>query len=167
MKIKIFTLQFNSRTESFDDSMVTRFLADKETLSITDYFFTKNDAPYLTLVVRYRPTALPEPAAIQTDGKPKNNKRDESWRELLTEADMPLFKTLRDWRHERAKQDGIPPYVICNNSQLAEVVKTRPGTLTALGALEGFGKKTLEKYGREILSLLSAPIAAQEEPAHA
>jgi hypothetical protein len=39
--------------------------------------------------------------------------------------------------------------------------------LTALGALEGFGKKTLEKYGREILSLLSAPIAAQEEPAHA
>jgi formylglycine-generating enzyme required for sulfatase activity len=155
MQIHVFTLRFNPVTERFDDSGVTGFLADKEVLAIRDHFFVKDDVPYLVLVVRYRAAVLPAPAATAKS----EQSRDESWRELLTEADLPLFETLRTWRSERCKQEGIPPYVICNNRQLAEVVKTRPPTLAALGRIDGFGEAKLKKYGNDLLALVAGAAA--------
>jgi ATP-dependent DNA helicase RecQ len=152
MLAKIFTLRFNPATESFDDTAVTAFLADKEVCSIRDHFFVKDDVPYLTLVVRYRPAAV---APSTPEPRRAGRQRDESWRQTLAQEDWPLFNTLRDWRAERAKADGIPPYVICNNRQLAEVVKVRPDTLAALGAIEGFGEAKLKKYGKELLTLIA------------
>ncbi len=83
MQVRVFTLRFNPVTERFDDSAVSGFLADKEVYSIHDHFFVKDDVPYLALVVCYRAAAVPP--AEQT-AKPAR-KRDESWRDLLTEAD--------------------------------------------------------------------------------
>ncbi len=40
-------------------------------------------------------------------------------------------------------EESIPPYVISNNQQLAEVAKARPETLAALSSLEGFGDTKL------------------------
>lgn len=65
---------------------------------------------------------------------------------------------------ERAKADGIPPYVICNNRQLAEVVRVRPDTLTALGAIEGFGEAKLKRYGKALLALVAGAPAGQPDP---
>jgi hypothetical protein len=74
MQVRIFTLRFNPVTESFDDSVVASFLADKDVLAIRDHFFVKDDTPYLTLVVRYRAAAL---LASANAAKPEH-KRDES-----------------------------------------------------------------------------------------
>ncbi len=159
MQIRIFTLRFSPVTESFDDSAVAGFLADKEALSIRDHFFTKDDVPYLTLVIRYRTAALPSPAET-AKSKQKSN---DAWREQLDDADWPLFKTLRSWRNEQCKQEGIPPYIICNNQQLANVVKARPETLAALGDIEGFGEAKLKKYGQALLALIAGePLPAKE-----
>ncbi len=159
MQVHIFTLRFNPATESFDHSAVVGFLADKEVLSIRDHFFMKEEVPYLTLVVCYRVAVLPAPA----DTARPEQKRDESWRELLTEADWPLFNTLRAWRTERCKQESIPPYVICNNRQLAEIVKARPKTLAALGRIQGFGEGKLKKYGNDLLALIAGEAPQQQE----
>jgi superfamily II DNA helicase RecQ len=120
MQVLVFTLRFNPATKAFEDSAVTQFLADQEVCSIHDHFFVKDDTPYLTLVVYYRTRPAPPPSP---DAQGEGRRRDESWRELLAKEDWPLFNTLRDWRAERAKADGVPPYVIANNRQLAEVVK--------------------------------------------
>jgi ATP-dependent DNA helicase RecQ len=81
----------------------------------------------------------------------------------LTETDWPLFNTLRNWRSERAKQEGIPPYVICNNRHLAEIVKARPQTLAALGQIEGVGEAKIKKYGKELLAfIVGEPTKNQE-----
>ena len=127
-------------------------------LSISDHFFVKDDVPYLALVVRYRAAPVPAPAEPARPGA----QRDESWRELLAEADWPLFNALRSWRTERAKREGIPPYVICNNRQLAELVNARPATLAALGGIEGFGEAKLKKYGKDLLALIGG--RAQQRP---
>jgi len=158
MLVRIFTLRFNPAAERFDDSAVAGFLADKEVLSISDHFFVKDEVPYLALVVRYRAAPVPAPAEA-----PRAGQRDESWRELLAEADWPLFNTLRAWRAERAKQAGIPPYVICNNRQLAEVVSARPTTLAALGRMEGIGEAKLRKYGKDLLALIAGEAKRQPE----
>jgi ATP-dependent DNA helicase RecQ len=49
MKVRIFLLRFNSMTETFDDSAVAGFIADKEALSVENHFFVKDEVPYLTL----------------------------------------------------------------------------------------------------------------------
>ncbi len=159
MLVRVFAVRFNPATESFDDSAVAGFLADKEVLSISDHFFLNDDVPYLALVVRYR--AAPAPAAAEPARAA--SQRDESWRELLAEADWPLFNALRSWRAERAKQAGIPPYVICNNRQLAEVISSRPATLAALGRIEGFGEAKLKKYGTDLLALIGGDVKGQPE----
>ena len=100
MHVRVFTLRFSPATERFDDSSVVGFLADKEMLSIRDHFFVTDDVPYLTLVVCYRIANPPAPA-VSDKAKPQ---RDDSWREKLTEADWPLFKTLRAWRSDRIAQ---------------------------------------------------------------
>jgi ATP-dependent DNA helicase RecQ len=149
MHIRVFTLKFNPVLDGFDDSELQSFIRDKDILSVTDHFFVKDGMPYLILVVHFHP----EP--VETNAKhPKKHARDESWRDLLTEADWPLFNSLRNWRRERANQDGLPPYIICTNRMLAQIVHERPQSLESLGKIHGFGSRKLEKYGRNLLDLM-------------
>ncbi|MCZ0931662.1 MAG: HRDC domain-containing protein, partial [Oligoflexia bacterium] len=103
-----------------------------------------DEIPYLTLVAQYKPLTL---------SSGEKTKGHEEWRQLLNEADRPLFNTLRQWRNERSKKEGIPPYIILNNKQLAEVCKRRPQSQYDLMKVEGIGKAKAEKYGEDILKL--------------
>ncbi len=152
MLVKVLSLSFNSNIGGFNDEEVRNFMVGKEILSVTDHFFIRNDIPYLTLVVKYFPyrqEAELKPVAAQVQTK----KGDESWKEGLTDADMGLFNLFRDWRSQRCKKDGVPPYVLMTNKQMAEVVKLRPQSMAELMKVEGFGKAKAEKYGEEILKI--------------
>jgi len=153
MLVRVFTLGFNPATERFDDEPVRDFLGDKEVVSISDHFFLRDAAPYLALVVCYRPS-VPQTTRAGESGD-TTRKRDESWRDALGKADWPLFNRLRDWRGERAKAEGIPPYVICNNRQLVEVLRRRPTKLAELAEVDGFGDAKLKKYGAELLQMIA------------
>lgn len=150
MLIRIMTLKFNPVLEQFDDAALQDYLKDKETLSVRDHFFIKNDTPYITLIIQCHDS--PENSSVPS----RPGKSDESWRELLKPHELPLFNTLRNWRAERAKKDGIPPYIICTNRQLAEMVGQRPQSLSGLSEIKGFGKAKVDTYGKAILSLLRA-----------
>ena len=160
MHVRVFTLRFDPAIEAFDDAPVREFLADKAICDVRDHFFVREGVPYLTLVLTYHPGAAPAPTPAAEPGAGVR-RRDESWRELLSKADWPLFNTLREWRAERAKADGVPPYVIANNRQLAEVVKDCPQTLSALGVIEGFGDAKLRRYGKELLALVAGAAVGQ------
>ncbi len=149
MHVRVFTLKFNPVLDRFDDTELQTFMRDKYVLSVNDYFFMKDGMPYLTLVVQFHP----EPVELNVQD-PKKHARDESWRDLLTETDWPLFNTLRGWRKERANQDGVPLYIICTNRLLAQIVHERPQSRDAIGKIHGFGAGKMQKYGRELLTLL-------------
>ncbi len=162
MDVRIFTLRFDQTIERFDDSQFRDFIKDKEVVSLSDHFFLRDNVPYLTLVVGFH---LP---AFEDGTKPSQkgvNKRDESWRELLKENDIPLFNTMRGWRNEAAKQEGIPPYVICTNRELAAIVVARPQSLNGLGEIKGVGEGKLKKYGTAMLALLARGSAGKEKGA--
>ena len=162
MLVRVITLRFEPVIGSFDDAPLREFLKDKEVLSIRDYFFVKNEVPYLTVLVTY----YPHRSETASPAVPRNHQSDgASWRTLVTEAELPLFNTLRDWRAERSKRDGVPPYVIGTNRQFAAMVKTRPQSLSKLAEIEGFGKAKLEKYGEEILALLARAALPLQAPA--
>lgn len=149
MLIRIITLRFSAALEGFDDSPLIDFIKDKSVLSLREHFFIRNEVPYLAVVVIYEPVLEQEKPQVS-----KQKQRDESWRGLLKDTDMPLFDNLRSWRAERCKQDGIPPYVICNNKELARLVLARPQNLSGLMQIEGFGQGKIDKYGKELLALL-------------
>ncbi len=70
-------------------------------------------------------------------------------------SDDPRFDALRTWRSERAKDDGVPAYVIAHDATLAEIADARPTTIAALHRIKGMGPARLQRYGPEILAVLA------------
>ncbi|WP_240325606.1 DNA helicase RecQ [Sphingomonas mesophila] len=67
----------------------------------------------------------------------------------------PLFEALRAWRRERAKAQGVPPYVIFHDSTLRAVAAARPGNAAELSRVEGIGDIKLERHGESLLAALA------------
>jgi DNA helicase II / ATP-dependent DNA helicase PcrA len=70
-------------------------------------------------------------------------------------GDDALLEALREWRRERAKQDAVPAYVIAHDSTLAAIADDRPQSMAALRRVKGMGPLKLDRYGAEILAILS------------
>lgn len=62
-----------------------------------------------------------------------------------------LFKALKEWRTERAKEDGVPAFVVLHQRVLIQIVVNLPDKQSDLKKIKGVGDKTLEKYGQDIL----------------
>jgi DNA helicase II / ATP-dependent DNA helicase PcrA len=70
-------------------------------------------------------------------------------------ADGPLAEQLRAWRRKRAEADGVPAYVVFNDRTLAALSERRPRSRGELLAVEGIGPSKLDRYGDELLALLT------------
>jgi len=81
-------------------------------------------------------------------------KAKDAWKQLLDKDDMALFETLRIWRNETSKKVGTPPYVICNNEQLATIAHSRPEDSAQLQQIQGIGENTVKDYGQMIIELI-------------
>ena len=71
------------------------------------------------------------------------------------EPDDPLYAELKQWRLERARKDEKPAYVIFHNSTLAEIVRRGPRTREELATVPGVGPAKLERYGDDLLSVIT------------
>ena len=154
MNVRVFTLRYDGVLCGFDDGVVREFTADKEVHSIHDHAFVHQGVPHLTLVVFYHHVAGENSVPNGKNRAGNAEPRNDSWRKILSPATMPLFNTLREWRAGKAKAEGVPPYFIVTNQQLAEIVRDRPESAAGLGRIEGIGKGKLDRYGKEILDLL-------------
>lgn len=74
--------------------------------------------------------------------------------------DASLYEALRLWRLAESKGQGIPPYVIFHDSVLREIASLKPATLDELAQVKGVGASKLERYGRNVLGVLGAPVPA-------
>jgi ATP-dependent DNA helicase RecQ len=72
-----------------------------------------------------------------------------------TPTDGALFDRLRGWRAAIAKEHGVPAYVVLHDHTLHAIAQTQPQTLGELGSISGIGEKKLERYGAQILALVS------------
>jgi DNA helicase-2/ATP-dependent DNA helicase PcrA len=71
------------------------------------------------------------------------------------EPDDPVFTELKKWRLERSRADGVPAYVVFHNAALAEIAARKPSSLGDLASVPGVGPAKLERYGAEVLSVLT------------
>ena len=67
-----------------------------------------------------------------------------------------LFRQLKEWRARKAKQQGVAHFQILHQRILIQIAVGLPDTAADLIKINGVGKKTLEKYGEELLALVVA-----------
>ncbi|MBB6633729.1 HRDC domain-containing protein [Cohnella thailandensis] len=71
-------------------------------------------------------------------------------------ANEDTVAPLRHWRRAKATEEKRSAYLIATNRELHLVAVFLPRTPEELGQLPGFGKTKVEKYGAELLELVSA-----------
>jgi superfamily II DNA helicase RecQ len=159
--LKIFTVKFEEKIESFNDSIITNFLSDKVIIKWESQFFERKNCQFWTVIVEYVPTTVSGGVVSQKTAA----KKEENYKEILTETDWPLFKRLKEWREETSKAEGVPPYIVFTNLQLAKIAVTRPESLNSLQQIEGVGNVKREKYGKAIINIvmsLGKPLKTEE-----
>jgi ATP-dependent DNA helicase RecQ len=73
----------------------------------------------------------------------------------LSAEDAALFETLRQWRADTAREQGVPAYVILHDRTLRELAEMRPTTRGHLAMVSGIGAAKIEHYGEELLALIA------------
>ncbi|MCP4118425.1 MAG: hypothetical protein GY737_24120 [Desulfobacteraceae bacterium] len=155
MKLKVFTFQFSEKVAGFNDKSLQEFISDKEVIEFTEHFFVHEKTPYLTILISYRDAAMGE-------GKPVREKTDP--RKELDEREKTVYEALRAWRAAVARQEGIPPYMVANNRQIAKMVRIKARTRTMLAGIQGFGETKVNKYGNDILRIIAEHQPVENQP---
>jgi len=65
-----------------------------------------------------------------------------------------LYKHLREWRRNKARELGIGAFIIMHDTTLEDLCFKRPTSLAGIREVSGFGERKTELYGREILEAL-------------
>lgn len=74
-------------------------------------------------------------------------------KELIEETD--IYKELKAYRLEISRKERLKPYFIYNDKQLKELIDKKPKSIEELQNVSGFGEVKSNKYGDDILRILS------------
>ncbi|MCG6943539.1 MAG: HRDC domain-containing protein [Thiohalocapsa sp.] len=148
MQLRFFTIPVVGGEAAADE--LNRFLGSQRILSVDRHLGQDGGTLLWAICVGYEAAG----SATDTAAAPKRGKVD--FREVLSEADFAIYAQLRTLRKELAEREGVPPYNLFTNEQLAAIV-TRPATsLADLGEIQGIGAARIDKYGRTFLDALAA-----------
>lgn len=124
---------------------LNRFLRSVRVLQI-DRSFSESRGSWF-LAVEYQ---VGSPAKPQRGGGRRGRV---DYREILEPSVFALFDRLRGWRKEQGESEGVAPYVIFTNEQLAAVARLEEFSLANLAGIDGIGEARLQKYGEKLLEL--------------
>lgn len=145
--IRIFAIKFDKDKECFEDEIINKFILNKNVLEIRKEFFISENVPYWSILIEYE-------EILEERYLKKGNKKIEKEKSGLNEWQKILFERIREWRKERANKDGIPVYIIATNSEIREIVISSSDSIEKLKLIKGFGKKKIENYGKEIITIV-------------
>jgi len=103
---------------------------------------------------RPKPVAPAERSAEKAEKAEKAANAAAAAAELDDEGEV-IFAALRAYRMERARADGVPPYVVASDRTLREIALLRPHSLDQLAQAHGIGPMKLEKYGEALLDVVA------------
>ncbi|MBR1575986.1 MAG: AAA family ATPase [Bacteroidales bacterium] len=98
--------------------------------------------------------------ALLEEGKPSRKRKQKTAdaHDIYQDNRHPeLVEALITWRREKARELGVPAYVILHQKALLGIADAKPDSRAQLLDVPGFGPELWKKFGMEILNLLSAP----------
>ena len=100
-------------------------------------------------------SAEPSPRARRDAPRASSRAQSSPIDEALEPEAAAAFQSLRQWRLDRSKADGVPAFVVFSDATLRELARRRPATDGALLAVPGIGPAKLAAYGDAIKDLLA------------
>jgi len=167
MKCKTFTIHLQEETRNFEEAELNKFL---ERVAIRQTFATLVRDEYWSVLIFYEDASrsaataqipLQENFPAQIPAKQAASKTGETEKPapapiILTPEQENKFNLLKQWRNDRANEDGLPPYMIAQNESLMQIAAARIEKVEDFLNIKGFGEKRAQKYGEEILNILNA-----------
>ena len=93
-------------------------------------------------------------AQIEFEQKGKATAKQPKQAPVTTTSHPVLYQELHKWRQQEAAAQGVAPYRILHNSVLLGLAEALPGDDRALLTVRGFGKKSVDSYGDDLLELI-------------
>jgi superfamily II DNA helicase RecQ len=95
-------------------------------------------------------------SAAEIDFKPVRKRKARAVEYTQEDVGHPeLFQELREWRSEQAADADVPHYRILHQKVLIQIAISLPETLPDLMKIKGIGKRLAEKYGQELVEMVS------------
>ena len=124
-------------------------------------------SPFVAQLTATRdPDAAPEPELpgrarhdTSASAKPKRSRARREAPEASSLVEAALRERLRSWRSDRARADGVPAYVVFNDTTLFELARLCPTAEDDLLDITGIGPVKVEKYGSELVEMVTAALA--------
>jgi superfamily II DNA helicase RecQ len=151
MKFEFFSIPACSPEQGQQE--LNAFCSSHRIASIEKQFVANGEQSYWAICVSY----LDNQKKITTPGKSKVD-----YREVLEEHDFAVFSKLRSLRKTLAEKEGVPPYALFTNEQLADMVRSRVNSLSGLSSISGVGKARIDKYGKEFMEILQKEFAEND-----
>ena len=67
-----------------------------------------------------------------------------------------MFEELRGWRLKVSQEASVPAFVVFTDATLMAIAEAKPADEAALAKIPGVGRSKLERYGRDVLDILTA-----------
>lgn len=146
MKYKFFTIPA-CHPESAEEAL-NSFCSQHRVSFVEKYLVTDGADSFWSVCVTWQ-----DGEAAPSAGHQKKPSVD--YKQILSETDFDAYVELRNVRKELAENQGVPPYALFTNEQLAAIVQQRISSKAALQAIPGVGKSKVEKYGDAFLQKLA------------
>ncbi len=87
-------------------------------------------------------------------------------RKTAAEDRSPLSNALRAWRTARARADQIAPFIVFHDSTIEAIAERRPRTIPELRRVPGIGPMKLDRYGEEIVAIVTGAEESAPDDGH-
>jgi superfamily II DNA helicase RecQ len=143
MQVRVFSIRLDPAYLELDQQKLNAFL---ETVSFKKSCtqFLESEAAHWSVIVHYE---------NEVQNKFERLER-KSYKDLLPK-DKQVYEYLNQWRIEKSEQLNQKKFMICHNSQLIDLAQYKPNNLDELQQIKGFGKQKVDKFGEDILAILS------------
>ena len=165
--------RLNKASHYFEEKLTTLFVAPFQQVSIeTDNKEIKKNVT--NILKRLHGIGAEKLAAVQSsrDGfspqhylrsisaaaveSPPQKKQKVSSLYLENDVTHPeLFEELKQWRTQKAAQEGLAAYQVLHQKTLVQIAVHLPVTITDLKAIKGIGDKLAERYGEALVMLIN------------
>ena len=143
MKLEFFCI--SARNPQGETQALNRFCAGRHIIHMDKEFVSMGNQSYWSVCVTWEGGGA---------GVGMKSRRRVDYKEVLNEQDFAVYVKLRDLRKEISEREGVLPFALFTNEQMALMVQNRVRTLAELGQIPGIGKARLEKYGAAFLQEL-------------
>lgn len=129
-------------TRGDEESLVSKFYQGESISELATYFQRKEGA------IRSRLIRLVGENGIV-------GMQQESLKDAPAKDEEQIYQALKKWRLKKAEESNLPPYYILSNATLDNIAKAKPTSLLDLLDIKGLGKKTIKKFGEEIIGIIN------------